>query len=45
MGNEIAFSSNYCVFMQNTELDPDSVRARNWLHDWNPSFEDIYYSP
>ncbi len=45
VGNEIAFSSNYCVFMQNTELDPDSVRARNWLHDWNPSFEDIYYSP
>jgi hypothetical protein len=44
-GNEIAYSSNYCVFMQNAELDPDSVRADNWLHDWNPNFEDIYYSP
>jgi hypothetical protein len=44
-GNEIAFSSNYCVFMQNTELDPDSVRTRNWLHDWDQGFEDIYYAP
>lgn len=44
-GNEIAFSSNYCVFMQNTDLDPDSVRSENWLHDWNPDFEDIYYAP
>ena len=44
-GNEIAFSSNYCVFMQNTELDPDTVRSRNWLHDWDPAFEDIYYEP
>jgi hypothetical protein len=44
-GNEIAFSSNYCVFMQNTELDPDSVRTRNWLHDWDLAFEDIYYAP
>jgi len=44
-GNEIAFSSNYCVFMQNTDLDPDSVRTGNWLHDWDPAFEDIYYAP
>jgi hypothetical protein len=44
-GNEIAFSSNYCVFMQNTDLDPDSVRSKNWLHDWDPSFEDIYDAP
>jgi hypothetical protein len=33
-GNEIAFSSNYCVFMQNTDIEPDSVRSKNWLHDW-----------
>jgi hypothetical protein len=44
-GNEIAFSSNYCVFIQNTDLDPDSVRSDNWLHDWNPDFDDIYYAP
>ena len=44
-GNEIAFSSNYCVFMRNTELDPDTVRSQNWLHDWDPAFEDIYYAP
>jgi len=45
VGNEIAFSSNYCVFIRNTELDPDSVRNNNWLHDWDPAFEDIYYAP
>jgi hypothetical protein len=44
-GNEIAYSSNYCVFIRNVELDPDSVRSKNWLHDWNPEFEDIYYAP
>jgi hypothetical protein len=44
-GNEIAFSSNYCVFMRNTELDPDTVRSKNWLHDWDPAFEDINYEP
>jgi hypothetical protein len=33
-GNEIAFSSNYCVFMQNTDIEPDSVRSKNWLHDY-----------
>lgn len=44
-GNEIAFSSNYCVFMRNTELEPDTVRSKNWLHDWDPAFEDIYYAP
>ena len=43
--NEIAFSSNYCVFMQNTILEPDTVRSRNWLHDWDPGFEDIYDAP
>jgi hypothetical protein len=43
--NEIAFSSNYCVFMQNTILEPDTVRGRNWLHDWDPAFEDIYDAP
>ena len=44
-GNEIAFSSNYCVFMQNTDIEPDTVRSKNWLHDWDPAFEDIYYAP
>ena len=41
-GNEIAWSSNYCIYMQNTELDPDDLRANNWLHDWAPGFDDIY---
>ena len=44
-GNEIAFSSNYCVFMQKTDLEPDTVRSKNWLHDWDPAFEDIYDAP
>ena len=44
-GNEIAFSSNYCAFMRNTDLDPDSLRGDNWLHDWDPSFDDIYDEP
>ena len=44
-GNEVAFSSNYCLFMQKTELDPDTLRSRNWLHDWDPGFDDIYYAP
>jgi hypothetical protein len=44
-GNEIAFSSNYCVYMQNTDLEPDTVRSKNWLHDWGPTFDDIYYAP
>ncbi|MBM3332098.1 hypothetical protein FJY68_09685 [candidate division WOR-3 bacterium] len=44
-GNEIAFSSNYCVFMRNTELDPDTIRSQNWLHNWDPGFDDVYYAP
>lgn len=39
---EIGWSSNYCVWLLESELDPDSLRARNWLHDWAPEFEDIY---
>jgi len=44
-GNEIAFSSNYCVYMQNTDLEPDTVRYYNSLHDWATGFEDIFYEP
>ncbi len=40
--NEIAYSTNYCVAMLDCPLDPDSLRDRNWLHDWHPDFEDIF---
>ena len=43
--NEIAFSSNYCVYLQNTILDPDTLRQSNWLHDWAPGFDDIFEGP
>ena len=42
-GNEIAWSSNYCVYAVNSEIDPDTVWARNWLHDWAPGSDSIYY--
>jgi hypothetical protein len=42
-GNEIAWSSNYCVYAVNSEIDPDTLRHYNWLHDWAPGFDDIYY--
>jgi hypothetical protein len=44
-GNEIAWSSNYCVYVVNSEIDPDTLRVDNWLHDWAPGFDDIYYEP
>ncbi len=40
--NEIAWSSNYCVCLIETLLDPDQVRERNWLHDWNEDYDDIF---
>ena len=40
-GCEIGWSSNYCVVLNNTLLDADSLRLNNWLHDWNPDFDDI----
>lgn len=40
-GCEIGWSSNYCVVLNNTLFDVDSLRANNWLHDWNPDFDDI----
>jgi len=39
---EIGFSSNYCVYLFETLLDPDVVRERNWLHDWDPDYDDIF---
>ena len=41
-GCEIGWSSNYCVWLLESELGPDSLRERNWLHDWAPEFEDIF---
>ncbi len=41
-GNEIAWSSNYCVYLYDTPLEDDSVRLYNNLHDWAPGFEDIF---
>ncbi|MBM3312961.1 right-handed parallel beta-helix repeat-containing protein [candidate division WOR-3 bacterium] len=43
--NEIAHSSNFCVYMVNTELEPDTIWARNWLHDWAVGYDSIYYEP
>ena len=43
--NEIAWSSNYCVYAVNSEIDPDTLWARNWLHDWAPGSDSIYYEP
>lgn len=40
-GCELGWSSNYCAVLFNTLLDGDSLRASNWLHDWNPDFDDI----
>jgi hypothetical protein len=40
-GCEIGWSSYYCVVLNNTLLDADSLRLNNWLHDWNPDFDDI----
>ncbi len=39
---EIGWSSDYCIWLLDSELDPDSLRAWNWLHDWAPEFDDIY---
>jgi hypothetical protein len=44
-GNEVGWSSNYCIYAINSEVNPDSLREQNWLHDWAPGFEDIYYEP
>jgi hypothetical protein len=41
-GNEIGWSGNYCIYLNNTTLDPDSLRQTNWLHDWAPGADDIY---
>jgi hypothetical protein len=41
-GCEIGWSSNYCIYLRNSELDPDSLVQQNWLHDWDPDFDDIY---
>ena len=45
VSNEIAFSSNCCVFLHRSELDPDTLWAQNWLHDWAPGAESIAYEP
>lgn len=40
-GCEIGWSGGYCAVLHNTLLDAESLRAGNWLHDWNPDFDDI----
>ncbi len=42
-GNEIAWSSNCCIYLveRDTFLDPDALRAYNSLHDWAPGDTDI----
>ncbi|MBM3314783.1 hypothetical protein FJY71_02925 [candidate division WOR-3 bacterium] len=39
---EIGFSSNYCAYLFETLLDPDLLRERNWLHDWDPEYDDVF---
>ncbi len=41
--NEIGWSTNYCVVLLYSPLDPDTLRDRNWLHDWNPEYDDIFW--
>jgi hypothetical protein len=43
-GNEIAYSSNWCVYLYDTPLEEDTVRLYNNLHDWAPGYEDIFVS-
>lgn len=43
--NEIAYSTNYCVALFSTTLDPDVIRRTNFLHDWNEDYDDILYEP
>jgi hypothetical protein len=43
--NEIGWSANYCVALFTTILDPDVLRATNWLHDWDEDYDDILYEP
>jgi hypothetical protein len=40
-GCEIAYSSNACVYLRNSGLNPDTLRLYNWLHDWAPDDTDI----
>jgi hypothetical protein len=40
-GCEIAYSSNYCCYLINTDLDPDMLLDYNWLHDWAEGYEPI----
>lgn len=42
VNNEIGWSSNWCIYLNNTTLDPESLRLQNNLHDWHPAFDDIY---
>ena len=38
----IVCSSNYCIFLNESWLDPDQLRRDNWLHDWEPDYDDTY---
>jgi hypothetical protein len=40
-GNEIAYSSNWCVYLLNTELDPDSLDATNYIHSPGPGYSEF----
>lgn len=41
--NEIGWSSNYCLYLANWERSGDSVAQLNWLHDWDPDFDSLYW--
>jgi hypothetical protein len=40
-GNEIGYSGSNCVYLYNTDLDPQTIRQNNLLHDWAPGYEDV----
>ncbi|MBM3322902.1 right-handed parallel beta-helix repeat-containing protein [candidate division WOR-3 bacterium] len=40
--NEVAYSSSYCAYLWNTDLEADSLLAANWLHDPAPGYDTVF---
>ncbi len=40
--NEIAYSSSYCAYLWNTDLEAESLLATNWLHDPAPGYDTVF---
>jgi hypothetical protein len=41
-GNELGWSGSYCAYLWNTDLNPDSLLALNWLHDPAPGYDTVF---